>query len=135
MRKLKAIMTSPDRGAAQPGLGILAKLYRSLLVQSNVTLESLDAMITRWLDDPVNEVPKDAKTRSFRRGNLMKALSEDDMTFKTFMKGSVVLAPDEIEITVKYKYPNRLIEHTIMVAVRDIDIPSLDYPDPDDRNI
>lgn len=125
-------MTRPDRGASQPGLGVLARLYRRLLVKSNVTLTSLDAMVNRWLDDPTNEVPKDAKTRSFRRGNLMKALSEDDMTFKAFLKGSIVLAPDEIEITVKYKYASKVIEDTVVIPLTDIDVDSLDFPDPDD---
>jgi hypothetical protein len=134
MRKLKAIMSSPDKGSTNPGLGILARLYRRLLVKTNVTLTSLDAMVNRWLDDPANEIPKDSKTRSFVRGNLMKALSEDDMTFKTFIKGTMVLNPDEVEIIVRYKYPTRTIEEMVSFSLNDVDVASLDYPDPDDND-
>jgi hypothetical protein len=62
----------------------------------------------------------------------MKALSEDDMTFKTFIKGTMVLNPDEVEIIVRYKYPTRTIEEMVSFSLNDVDVASLDYPDPDD---
>jgi hypothetical protein len=44
----------------------------------------------------------------------------------------MVLNPDEVEIIVRYKYPTRTIEEMVSFSLNDVDVASLDYPDPDD---
>lgn len=125
-------MKKVDRGSYDPGLSYLTKLWRNILVSCNVDMDTLDALLLKWLDDPANKIPKDAKTRSFTRGNLMKALSLDDMTWKTFTKGLLLLRPDSIEVTVKLNFPKFSREHKVIILPEEVDRPSLDYPDRDE---
>lgn len=139
MTKMKKILNLPDKGSSEPGLSVLAKFYRNIMDQANIDLERFHALMTAWLNNPENGIPKDVKTRSFVRGNLTKALSEPDMTWKTFIKGLLLMEPITIELRVRVTVQNKTgreklttLESNLIIPCKDIDLKSLEEDELDD---
>lgn len=121
MSKIKQLF-EPKRNRDDTSVTSLAKFFRNILDQTNVDLDGLYALIDSWMDDPNNNIPKDTKTRSYVRGNLLKALGEKEMTWKTFYTALKLFKPSCIEVTVRLHIPKRtplgnskVYEHTMVL--------------------
>ncbi len=132
MSNIRKLFSRPDKGLNEPGINVLPKFLRSILDQSNISIDQLFEMVNKWMDDPANNVAKDTKTRSYVRGNLLKAIAEPDMTWKTFMTALALFRPSKIELTIKLHLPKRtrlgkeaIYEHTLVIPVEDIDMSTL----------
>ena len=86
--------------------GPLAALFRKILRDQGVSVYRWNMLINDYLNDPRNGIPKNGKDRSSTRGSLQKELFRPSMTFKVFRKALLLLAPEEIELIVKLKWPN-----------------------------
>lgn len=82
----------------------LARMWRQILLDLNVTPMAFDKMINRYLDDPRNHIPKDPKKRSTERGNMMKELSKPSITWKTLEKGLRLFPFTELTIELHFKW-------------------------------
>lgn len=82
----------------------LARLYRGILYDLNVDWPRLNRDITRFLDRQQTEVERSSKEQTRERGNLVKELCGDALTWKNFVKGIQVLNPVSMEIQVTLKW-------------------------------
>lgn len=75
-----------DKGVSEAH-GILAQLFRNMMLDINLTEMGWSNLMERYLNDPVNRIPRNGKDISSARGNLNKELTRDSMTWKVFCKG------------------------------------------------
>lgn len=79
----------------------LAKILRGLMYDMNIGPLQMSQLLTRWLDNPRNGIPKTGSGRSNKRGNLIKEIAKPRITWPVFEKAIVVLAPATYSVTVK----------------------------------
>lgn len=94
------MLSSPTKGVKE-ATGVLAKLYRTILMDLNITPLAHQALMSKYLSDPRNRIPNNGKARSSERGNMIKDLRRPDMTFKVFLKHVRFLQPIKVEFVVK----------------------------------
>mgnify|MGYP003594290000 FL=1 len=80
----------------------LAKLFRTILLERRISHQNVDHYLQRYLNDPNNHISKNSKDRSSERGNLLKQLGKDTITWKIFIKGLKLLRPRHIKIIVEF---------------------------------
>lgn len=98
----------------------LARLYRQILSDLNVSSMAMNNMMAKYLADPRNRIPNDPKRRSSERGNLMKELSKNSITWKVFEKGIRLLGPEEMTFEVHLKWnAKRITIHGLRIRIHD----------------
>ena len=104
--------------------GILAYMYRDLLCGMKIDLPRYYDLLNRWIKDPANGIPDDGRTRSTERGNLLKAIFADDMTWNSFLKAIKIHRPKRLIITVALDFgSNRPMPTTqVKLPLRTIDL-------------
>mgnify|MGYP000085355068 FL=1 len=100
-KNLKEVIMDHDK---QVGMSrnALAKLFRTLLLDLNIKHHDLDQYIVRYLDDPTNAVPRNNKDRSSEKGNLLKQLGKDAITWRIFTKGLKLLRPKQVRLILEF---------------------------------
>lgn len=101
---LNEILHSSSRSINVP-LSPISKLIRVILSELNVRPHQFNTLLKNYLNDPLNgfDTPE---AKSSENGNIKKEFSRDNSTFKTLIKLTKVLNPDEVEFSVKYKWHN-----------------------------
>ncbi|MBB5409285.1 hypothetical protein HDG34_003226 [Paraburkholderia sp. HC6.4b] len=84
--------------------GILADLFRQMLVDLDIGPGRFSDLLDDYVNDPRNGVPRTPKDFTTARGNLTKELSRDGMTFKVFLKGLRFLQVIKVEFSVRCHY-------------------------------
>ncbi len=103
-------------------VGVLARLYRQILLETNVTPSHMDKLLTLWVNDPRNRIPNDGKCRSTERGNMIKELSNPEMSWRVFLKGIKLLRPIDVHLEVHLRWSRKKVTiHGFTMAINDID--------------
>lgn len=86
-------------------LSPISRLIRVILSDLNVRPHQFNTLLKNYLNDPMNgfDTPE---AKSSENGNIKKEFSRDNSTFKTLVKLTKVLNPDEVEFSVRYKWHN-----------------------------
>lgn len=100
-KTLKDIILDTDKQVGS-SKNALAKLYRTILLEKGIGHSKIDHYLVKYLDDPMLGAPKSSKDRSSERGNLLKQLGKDAITWKIFLKGLRLLRPKRIRITIAF---------------------------------
>jgi hypothetical protein len=96
--------------------GILANLYRKMLVELNVGPGRFSDFLREYVIDPRNCIPQTQKDLTTARGNMMKELSRSGMTFKVFLKGLRFLQVRTLDFCVKcYYYTGDTSTHQTLI--------------------
>lgn len=106
--------------------GILARIYRQLLVEMDIQPERFHRLLHEWLNDPTNGVNTDLKRRSSARGNFIKELVRPTMTFKVFLKAVKMLKPTEIEFSFSFRFGYKRYNICQTYKLADIQVPGDD---------
>lgn len=101
---------------------ILARLFRTVIFDLNISHEQLSRNIGNYLNRQQSSVARSVKEQTRERGNLVKELAQDALTWKNFIKGLQVLNPvsAEIKLTLKWGRGHET-EHKVHIAVRPSD--------------
>lgn len=116
--KLISMLQRPDKGmgATHGVTGTLSRLFRSVLVDLNISPMKFSALLADYVRDKRNKVPDNRRDQSSIMGNLTKELSRADMTWKVFCKGMKFLQFTRFEICLKcYKRDGSHTIHTLPV--------------------
>lgn len=100
-KNLKEVIIDQDKQIGN-SKNALAKLYRILLLDLGINHHNIEQYIVRYLDDPTNAVPRNNKDRSSEKGNLLKQLGKDAITWKIFSKGLKLLRPKRVRLTLEF---------------------------------
>lgn len=119
MNEFDRMLTDPTKDT-QNARGLLARLYRQILLERGVTVEVAHRLMTAWVNDPKNRVPKTTRGASSERGNLIKELSRETMSWKVFVKGMKFLRVPRITFIVRcHNTEKTYTEHGISVKFHD----------------
>ena len=112
-------MSSPDKRLGETN-NALARLFRTILKDHQVGYDQFSKSITNYLNREQMNAPRSKKDQSREKGNLVKELSGNSLTFKNFIKGLRVLNPVSAELTVTLKW-RRGAEtvHSIVMNIQD----------------
>lgn len=102
-KELNDMLSSPTKGVEEAS-GVLARLFRLILMDLNISHMGLNSLMIRWLEDPRNGIANNGKSRSSERGNMIKEMTRGDMTWKVFVKCIRFLAPIEMRFEVHLKW-------------------------------
>jgi hypothetical protein len=117
---LEDILKASDK-KVKFAVGPLAKLYRQILADINMNSTKMNDLIRKWLDDPRNNIPKDKKMQSSERGNRVKEMAREDMTWRVFLRNLRILSPVKVELQVRMHWQwGRITAHTIDIHMSDM---------------
>lgn len=128
---LHRLLRESDRGTSK-AQGPLARLYRQILFDLNITPHHFDTLMTRWLNDPKNKVPDHSARRSNDRGNMTKALLKSEMTFKSFIRAVSFLSPIKMDLEVRlhWSFNSKITIHSISMLMAEMDeVEASEQPD------
>lgn len=118
MTELNKLLNQHDKGT-ENAQNIPAKVLRGLLLDMSVGPIQMNQLLNAWLDRLNNGKPLDGNERSNRRGNLIKEISRDRLTWNIFEKAIALLDFDEWEITFKGKKNGRTYKQTFGYQLRE----------------
>lgn len=118
-KELQNIMSSPDKRLGETN-NALARLFRTILKDHQVGYDQFSKSITNYLNREQMNAPRSKKDQSREKGNLVKELSGNSLTFKNFIKGLRVLNPvsAELTITLKWRRGTETV-HSIVMNIQD----------------
>lgn len=87
-------------------VGVLSAMFRKILTERNVGPSAWDRLMTRYMDDPRLAAQGDTRERTSLRSNMNNALTDRDMTIKTFLRGLAFLRPVKIAFAICLTFPD-----------------------------
>lgn len=101
---------------------VLARLFRTILADINMTEYHWRGRMRRYLEDPTNHILSTSTARSSARGNLNKELASRKMSWNVFLKGLKFLGPEWIKFRVEAGWnPNRSTIHELEMLMNQYD--------------
>lgn len=105
MSNIRELLSDSDTGVgAVPG--VLSAMFRKILIEKNVGPAAWDRLMTRYMDDPRLKARGDTRERNSLRSNMNSALTERDMTIRTFLRGLGFLRPKSILFSMTLDFPS-----------------------------
>lgn len=92
--------TDKDVGSPYGPNGVLARLFRKLLLTMNVNENRWNILMHAFLNDPRNGVPNTRKDQTSMRGNLTKEFARPQMTWKVFCKAMMFMQFVHFEVSI-----------------------------------
>lgn len=99
--KIYDILTNPNTAIRSTSCPV-ARIWRNILADLGITPIHFNELLNAYLNDPANGVPKDK--RSHTRGNRLKELARDEMTWDLLMKGLKILDPEFAEFSIMLRW-------------------------------
>ncbi len=106
--------------------GVLASLFREIAFGMKIQdLATWNALMTRFIDDPINAVPTGKKDRSSARGNLSKELMKNHLSWNVFCnKAMRFLGLTKFKITITaYREVGKMTIETVHERIIHLKIP------------
>jgi len=135
---LEKLLVTQDKDqivARGPG-GVLSRLFHTMLIDLNINPSRWMSFMFDYINDPRNRVPKDREKQASRRGNLIKALADDKMSWKVICKGFRLLQFKRVEIVLiaHHRHGGKVTKHSVAM---DLDHPQSedDFGDDTETNI
>lgn len=115
------MLNDPNKKVGE-STNILAKLFRTILYDLDVTHGQLHRNILNYLEKQQMSVQKSVKEQTREKGNLVKELASNSLTWRNFVKGLQVINPvsAEIRVTLRWKR-GRETSHVVNVNIQGID--------------
>lgn len=115
-KKLNRIMSPEGIREAQ---GELAFFARKILSEIKMTGPRWEYKLQMFLEKHAKTIPKNAKDRSYARGNLNTQFLSENMTWRTFIEFLMFLGPTKIGFKLELEWPNRVkTTHGINIRTR-----------------
>lgn len=124
---MNKILTLVDKGvnstSTTPG-GILAKLFRQILFDLDISLSAYSSLMTRFINEPMNRIPDNRADRASAVGNFNKEFAKPELTWKKLIEAQKLLQFEDVELTVRgyNRIKGRITEHTVRYSLGPSDI-------------
>lgn len=116
-RIVKALLDSPDKGASE-ARDVLARLWRNILDDIHLSLTAWDSKMSKFLDDPASRLSAGGKSRRRDRGNIVKALTNERMTWGSFLMAIHFLNPVRAKLIVMLDWDHGSTVHSKVIYDR-----------------
>lgn len=102
------LLNLPDRGITRThgANGVLSRLFRIMWRDLGIDIPRGNSLMTNYIMDPRNGIPRNKKDQAVQRGNLTKEFIKEQMTWKVFLKGMRFLQLKKIKFTVEATHWN-----------------------------
>lgn len=122
--KLHRMLAAPDKEVKKTSgaNGILARLFRTILLDLNIGPSRFGALLQQYILDPRNGVADNKKDQTSARGNLNKEFYKPQMTWKVFLKAMRFLRIKKIVFVVELHHSglgNKTTVHSAEVNLGD----------------
>lgn len=104
-KKLGRIFDAADRRVNETN-HMLARLYRSILAKTQITVQEWDRLINRYYRSPYSKVRKNARDISSDKNNFNRAIAADKISWNNFFKAICIMGPVWIRIDVTMRFSN-----------------------------
>ena len=94
---------------------VLARLWRTLIFESQVTADQWDRLITDWTAKQANKGSD--KDHTSRKGNITKQLAKRTISWNAWMIGLSILKYEKIEINIKVFKKSKVRELNLSVDI------------------
>lgn len=101
-KTIRDVIESEDKKYFESG-NMLTQMFRKILWQLGIGPAIADKLMNDYLDNPYNGIGKREKDRYNHRGNLIKELGEDKMTWNVFLKALKFLGAIEFEFIIRLR--------------------------------
>lgn len=98
-KDVQRLLSLSDKGTSESE-NALAEIFRKFLWEKDVSLETFNRDLDRWLDDPKNRIINHSGVRSNDRGNFVKAIAKNRLSWEMFVKAMTLLNPVKFTISV-----------------------------------
>lgn len=98
------ILTLPDKGVNNThGVGgVLSRLFRQMLMDFGIDGARYSSLLTRFMNDPANNIPNNRADRASKIGNFNKEFGKPSMSWKKFVEAIRLLQfHGEIELIIR----------------------------------
>lgn len=115
---LSDLLDDPNRGVHKTygEVGTLARLFRTILKDRNIGGYQFMLLMTKFLNDPKNNIPDNKRDQTSNRGNLNKEFQKGTMTWKVFCKAMRFLQFKNFRLILEAEDAKGLItRHTVDV--------------------
>lgn len=87
------ILTLPDKGvnSTHGSGGVLSRLFRQMLMDFRIDGARYASLLTKFMDDPLNNVPNNRADRASKVGNFNKEFGKPSMSWKKFVEAMRLL--------------------------------------------
>ena len=85
--------------------GVLARLFRTMLGNLNITLPRWGQLMTDFIEDASAGIPNNKRDQTSIRGNITKELSRRKMTWKVFCKALRFMQIEKIQLVIEAHHP------------------------------
>ena len=118
--EMEIVLAAEDKGISKiRGVsGTLARLWRLILIQNNIKLNIMDAMLNLYVRNSANGIPNNKRDQISARGNLTKEIFKPILSWKVFCKALKFIGARKFELSVKiYYYDGKTSQHSTMVNI------------------
>lgn len=132
--KIVASMIDKGLGDCVGVGGILARLFRKMLMDFNIDESRIARLIAIYVKDPINGFPQSRYDFTSRTGNYNKELGRPRLSWGKFIEGLKILqfeGPVEITIKGKSRLWNKPTEHSVTFVMAEIDTKTLEDAEND----
>lgn len=98
----------------------LARLFRKIVTEEQIDLKKWEALLENYVSNPLHGIPQNRKDKNSAMASLQRDLFTPRMSWNTFRKGIMVLAPVTEDYILDIKWSKEKDDtSTHMVTIRD----------------
>ena len=97
---------------------VLARAWRNLVVDSQVSTEQWSRLTTQWIDSRLHK--RSDKDSTSTKGNYTKMLAKKSLTWNGFMTGLSILQYEKMEIHIKLFKKGKSRELELVVDIENV---------------
>ena len=136
--QMDKLLLMPDKGIGKTSgnSGVIARHFRRILVDRNITIPRWGSYMYDFLTDIRHGIPMNRKDQTSMRGNLTKEFSRDQMTFKVFLKAMRFFKVVKIDLVTKlYFEDSKPSVHMTTINLGGHEISNQEFLEKLDRDI
>lgn len=136
-RNFRDMLEAPDKRIGE-SQNILARLFRGILMDHNVTPSQWDAMVDRYFRSRLSRTPKDSKAINQDKYNFIRALEKDKLSIGRFETAINILGAESVEFMLTMNWrgkPSSKHKVSIRNPLVDFIKPAPEQDDPEDIDL
>lgn len=104
---IKYVLSDVNRKVGE-SRNLLTRLWRTTLFDLNIGPKTFNGYVQRYLNDPNSGIGDSTKDKNNHRGNLMKELGSNEISYRVFDRALRVIEVEEFELVLRLKRKDRI---------------------------